>query len=258
MRVSFIIPHKGREELLAQTIKSILEIEHNDCQIEVIVVTQNTTLECSYAEQSGIPCKIIFRPEHETIAKLRNIGVSHSSGEYLAFIDADINLSQNWLMIMLNELYVKQDRVVVSSLQQCNPAAGNIEKIKVVFQITRADREVEYIGTSNLFMPRMIFKQAGGFPENIIVCEDYYFTQKVRQFGKLYVTSKASHIHLGEDKNYKEVFQKEIWRGQSNLPSMRNRKVTFLELPSILFPFWMTFFSFMALFFSIVGRFIFA
>lgn len=255
MVVSFIIPHKGREELLVQTIKSISAIEHNDHQIEVIIVTQNTTLECSYADQDGIPCKIIFRPEHETIAKLRNIGVSQSSGEYLAFIDADIDLAQNYLMVMLNELHVKQDRVAVSALQQCNPDAGNIEKMKVVFQITRADREVEYIGTQNLFMSRMVFEQAGGFPEDIVTCEDYCFTQKVRRFGELYVTSKTSYIHLGEDKNYREVLRKEIWRGQSSLPSLRNRKITFCELPGILLPFWMAFFSFMALFFSIVGRF---
>ena len=255
MTISFIIPHKGREELLALTIESIFAIEHGDYQVEVIIVTQNTTLEGSYSEQNGIPCKIIFRPEHETIAKLRNIGVSQSSGEYLAFIDADVDLSQNWLMVMLDELSVQQDRVIVSALQQSRSSAGSIEKIKVVFQMTRADKEVEYISTQNLFMPRTIFEQSGGFPENLITCEDYYFTQKVRQFGKLYVTSKTSYIHLGEDKNYREVFRKEIWRGQSNLPSMRNRKITFCELPSILIPLWIAFFSFMIVFFSIVGKF---
>ncbi|MBU0701857.1 glycosyltransferase family 2 protein [bacterium] len=255
MLVSFIIPHKGREELLIQTIESIFAMEHEDYQIEVIVVTQNATLECLYAEQKGISYKIIFCPEHKTIASLRNIGVSQSSGEYLAFIDADIDLSQNWLMVMLNELHAKQDRVAVSALQQCKSDAGSIEKIKVILQMSRADQEVEYIGTANLFMSRAIFEQAGGFPEDIVTCEDYYFTQKARQFGKLYVASKASHIHLGEDKNYREVFRKEMWRGQSNLPSMRNRKITFWELPSILLPFWMAFFSFVALFFSIVERF---
>ncbi|MEK7813984.1 MAG: glycosyltransferase family A protein, partial [Candidatus Desantisbacteria bacterium] len=227
MLISFIVPHKGREELLAITIESIFAMEHGDCQIEVIIVTQNTTLECSYAEQKDVPCKIVFRPEHETIAKLRNIGVSQSSGDYLAFIDADVILSQDWLMVLVNELDVKQELVAVSALQQCGSDAGNIEKIKVAFQMTRADREVEYIGTPNLFMSRTIFEQAGGFPEDIIACEDYCFTQRVRQFGKLYVTSKTAYIHLGEDKNYREVFRKEIWRGQSNLPSMRNRRITF-------------------------------
>ena len=52
MRVSVIIPHKGREELLEQTIQSVLGLDFDLQEIEIIVVTQNKTLECAQSFQN--------------------------------------------------------------------------------------------------------------------------------------------------------------------------------------------------------------
>ena len=83
--------------------------------------------------------------------------------------------------------------------------------------------------------------------QNLFKALDYYFTNEVHQIGELYCTSQASFIHLGEDKNYSELFRKEIWRGQSNLRSLRGRKIVLREIPSILTPLWQVFFLFGAL-----------
>ena len=85
-------------------------------------------------------------------------------GEYLAFIDADVQLSRNWLATMLHELEAKPERVLVSAIQQCGPDAGAVEKARVVLNNALADQEVEFLGTANLFMARRIFEKVGGFP----------------------------------------------------------------------------------------------
>jgi hypothetical protein len=54
--------------------------------------------------------------------------------------------------------------------------------------------------------------------------------------GELYYTSAASYIHLGEDKDYGEMFRKEIWRGQSNLLSAKGRRIPLSEIPSFIVP----------------------
>jgi glycosyltransferase involved in cell wall biosynthesis len=237
MRVSFIIPHKGREEMLKQTILSILALDAAEhISLEIIVVTQNAVLECPYAEQPNVRHTIIFRPGHETISALRNAGVKNATGDFLAFIDADIQLSANWLNTMLKELNAKAERVLVSAIQTCGPDAGIAEKARVALNNAGADQDVEFLGTANLFLPRDIFERTGGFPEDMVTCEDYYFTNKVHHMGELYVTSGASFIHLGEDKNLTELFRKEIWRGQANLQSIKARKLTMQELPSLLTP----------------------
>ena len=254
MLVSFIIPHKGREELLNLTMQSILNLEFDLEQIEIIVVTQNKKLEEFTICPNISSIKVVFRPEHETIASLRNTGGKIASGEYLAFLDADVQISRNWLVVMFAELETNSECVLVSAIQQSSPNSGIIEKIRVILNNISADRPVEFLGTANLFITRKIFEEVGGFPEEIITCEDYYFTNEVHQIGELYCTSQASFIHLGEDKSYSELFRKEIWRGQSNLQSLRGRKIVLREIPSILTPLWQTFFFLATILTVLLGK----
>ena len=254
MRVSFIIPHKGREELLKRTIQSIVDLDFDLQKIKIIVVTQNATLECAQFTQNGVHVNVIFRPESDTISALRNTGVEQSSSEYLVFLDADIHLSRNWLNCMFEELQAKPDRVLVSAVQRCAPEAGIIEKIWVTLNGSGADQAALFFNGRNLFMKRCVFQEAGGFPEHLTTCEDYYFTNKVSRLGEMYFTSQTSYIHLGEDKNYAELFRKEIWRGQSNLRSLTGRKLVLREIPSILIPLWQALFALIAVIATGVGH----
>ena len=236
MRVSFIIPHKGREEMLQQTIEGILALDFDLTQVEIIVVTQNAAL-AYQPPATGAAFKVIYRPANSTISASRNIGVQASSGEFLAFIDADIRLSKNWLNVMLAELQAKTGRVLTSAAQRCEPNAPRLEQIRTIMN-EAADTPVEFLDGRNLFLPRKIFDQTGGFPEHLITCEDYFFTHRVHQLGEMYRTSKATYIHLGEDKRYDEMFRKEIWRGQSNLQSLKGRPIPLREWPSVIAPLW--------------------
>ena len=245
MRVSFIIPHKGREELLRRTIEGILALDFDLSQIEIIVVTQNAELSYRH-EHPQVAFTAIFRPERETISALRNFGVKEASGDFLAFIDADIELSRNWLAVMFEEFEAKPGRVLISAVQRCEPDAPRLELIRTLQNAAAADVAVEFLDGRNLFLPRQTFEQVGGFPEHLVTCEDYFFTFKVHQLGEMYRTSKATYIHLGEDKRYDEMFRKEIWRGQSNLQSLKGRKIPLREWPSILSPLWIAIWTLVA------------
>ncbi len=238
MQVSFIIPHKGREELLQQTIQSIVQLEFDRQAVEILVVTQNEQIESLTAFEQIAALTIIYRPATETISALRNIGARQARGDYLAFIDADITLAPNWLAVMLAEMQAKPGRALVSSKQQAAAVAGVIEQMRVVMQNSTANQAVQFLDGRNLFVSREVFERAGGFPEHLVTCEDYYFTNSVHQLGEVFVSAQTSYVHLGEDKSFAELFRKEIWRGQSNLRSLRGRPLTLRELPSILIPFW--------------------
>ena len=58
----------------------------------------------------------------------------------------------------------------------------------------------------------------------------------VNQLGDLYYSSKANYVHLGEDKDFDEMYRKEIWRGQSNLQSLKGRQISLREIPSFVIP----------------------
>lgn len=233
--ITFIIPHKGREEFLSQTVASILSQNFDQTQFEILIITQNKSLEnMELFERSNIG--VHFQPENKTISALRNYGVTQAEGQYLAFLDADVQLSTNWLNCMISTLNENPDRVLTSAAQQNSLNAPPLERIRTALSNAELDCNVNFLPGRNLFLKRSTFEQVNGFPEHLITCEDYYFTDQVHQLGKLYYTSQATYVHLGEDKHYNEMYKKEIWRGQSNLQSIQGRNIPLREIPSFIIP----------------------
>ena len=237
MQVSFIIPHKGRFEMLTQTIKSISKQAFDLHNIEVIVVSQTPEIQQQVLLDSpSFNLRIFIRPESDTISALRNYGVTHAKGKYMAFLDADVWLSSNWTQQMIAELAAFPDRIISSAMQICDDNAPPLEQIRTSLSNAEIDTDVAFLPGRNLFLGKMSFEKIGGFPEHLITCEDYFFTDKAAKLGKLFYTSAATYIHLGEDKSYKTMFYKEIWRGQSNLQSISGRNIPLREWPSFIAP----------------------
>lgn len=235
--VSFIIPHKGRFEMLKETLRSISEQAYPLDKIEVIVVSQTPEIESTpLLDNNKLNLKTILLPESKTISALRNHGVTQAAGQHLAFLDADIFISPNWITCMLSHLHNGEERAIVSAMQICNPSAPPLEHIRTCLSNAELDTNVAFLPGRNLFLARHSFDKIGGFPEHLITCEDYFFTDKAAQLGNLYYTSDATYIHLGEDKVFSEMFKKETWRGQSNLQSIQGRRIPLREIPSFILP----------------------
>jgi len=258
MKISFIIPHKGRLEMLKETIASILSLNYDQSKIEVIVVSQNESLSSNELVSTDInnQISVTLADEDGTISKSRNIGAAEAKGEYLAFLDADINLSSNWIVVMLEEMNRDKQRKIVSAYQVCADDAPELEKLRTELSNAEVDVNVKFLPGRNLFLHKDTFKTVNGFPEHLITCEDYFFTDKVGELGDLFYTSKASYIHLGEDKEWDQLFHKEIWRGQSNLKSLSGRTVPLREYPSLLVPLWIFFFAITASISLLLGNFV--
>jgi glycosyltransferase involved in cell wall biosynthesis len=257
MKVSFIIPHKGRLEMLKETIISILNLDYEQSQIEVIIVSQNKTLvveELVGSIQTN-QVKIILADDKGTIAKSRNIGAEKADGDFLAFLDADINLSANWLIVMLDEIQKDDKRKIIASVQINSSQPSIVERIRTLMISATSDSNVDALAGANLFMNSKDFWLAEGFPEELTTCEDIYFTSKVAKIGLLYCTSKTNHVHLGEDKSWSQMFYKEIWRGQSNIKSLFGRSIPLREYPSLLVPIWIFFFAIIASISLLLGEF---
>ena len=236
IRVSFIIPHRNRTRMLVETIQSVMAQDCDTEQLEIILVTQDKEIANEVPEFSKVSnLKIIYRDLNDTISHLRNTGAAAANGEYLAFIDADIELSSNWVNEMLS--VIEQSDYILIGGVQCNSAnATAMEKIRTALSSSRKDSEVDFLPGPNLFMRRRDFKTSNGFPEHLATCEDYHFTNELSHRGRLYHSSRARFVHLGEDKSFAQMFAKEIWRSQSNIESMLERDFSIAEVPSLASP----------------------
>lgn len=239
--VSFVIPHMGREQLLIETLESIAllhkqDIDKQDIDLQVVVVSKNESFsEHIQGFKKSLKLILLNVKQSLTISEQRNLGVSHTSSDYLAFIDADIALSPDWLTKMLAILENKEI-VLASAIQVASESPTQLEYLRVVLSNLSIDCEMEFLPGRNLLLSRDTFTKSGGFPSDLVTCEDYVFTQRVSQYGKLFYSSKAQYVHLGEDKEFWPMAKKEVWRGQSNLASIKGRKVPLSEYPSFIAP----------------------
>jgi len=252
-RISFVIPHKGREQMLLHTLDSLAQLARPQSEWEVIVVSQNDDLSPELAERhSTIPLHVLFNRDGGTISYSRNLGARHAQGEYLAFLDADVALSPNWIDEMLRCL--ERPGVKLASAMQINgPDAPPLERIRTALSNADIDTYVAFLPGRNLFLHRDTYEQVGRWPEHLMTCEDYYFTDKVNQVGRLYYSSGAQYVHIGEDKAFGPMYEKEIWRGQSNLASLAGRRIPLREWPSFIVPLAIPALAAAALLFTLLG-----
>lgn len=238
IKTSFIIPHKGREDMLVDTIQSIANLDTPKTEFEVIIVSQNKSVsELVSSFGDSLELTVIYNEVERTISHSRNTGASAARGQFLAFLDADIQLAPDWLNIMSDELIKSSETALLFGTQAPPYNANSIEKIRSSLASATSGHLTESAPGANLFLSRVMFEKAGGFPENLRTCEDIYFTNKVSQYGALFHEPRAKFIHLGEDKSFIEMFRKEIWRGQSNVASLKGRTIPLREVPSFIVPF---------------------
>jgi glycosyltransferase involved in cell wall biosynthesis len=100
--VSIIIPTFNHPDALRRCLSSLADLAAGRPQFEVIVVDDGSTGNCAGIvadELAGLDWKFL-RQENRGPATARNLGASHARGRYLAFVDDDCSLPENWLVLV--------------------------------------------------------------------------------------------------------------------------------------------------------------
>jgi glycosyltransferase involved in cell wall biosynthesis len=103
--VSVIIPCHNHEKFLAKAIRSALTQEVE--QVEVIVVDDGSTDGSKAVAQGFAEIQYVYQ-KNGGPSSARNLGIDHSKGEFLVFLDAD-----DWLVegaLSTNVHYLQRDR----------------------------------------------------------------------------------------------------------------------------------------------------
>jgi mycofactocin glycosyltransferase len=130
-------------------------------------------------------------------AVARNLGAELARGQVLAFTDADVVASGDWLQ----RLHDASDGVacVAGSVANGTPdsVAGTVEYLVEFFDLSPARREPsEHGATCNLLVPRRLWAEHGPFPETMDGCEDTWLTTRLLQAGSLRFEPSAVVSHL--------------------------------------------------------------
>lgn len=234
MEFSIIIPAKNEEKNIGTCLDSINAMVFESCRFEVLVIDNGSSdLTVEIAKTKG--AKVYEKPDF-TIAGLRNFGVAEAKGEVLAFLDADCTVAPDWLTEASR--YLGNKEVVCFGCPPGIPADATWVQ-KAWFRIRERKGlvdEVEWLESMNMFVPRQAFSSAGGFNEQLVTCEDYDLSLRLKRFGRIIADPRIVAVHHGEASDIRHFFRKEHWRGTSNFQGLKSHGIRWREVPSLIIP----------------------
>ncbi|MCX7726456.1 MAG: glycosyltransferase [Chitinispirillaceae bacterium] len=193
--ISIIIPTFNRCDFLEKCLSSIKREITTSENVEIIVVDDGSFL--AYAKENKSICErysafYLKLDKNHGMAVARNRGVEICSGEWLVFIDDDIEVDIGWYT------------TAISILKNISPDIVAIEgKINAIGEGVW-DREVRnekgnaYL-TCHLIVRRNIFEKSGRFDEVFEkkgpYCEDHELAARLLQWGEIIFVEKLSVTH---------------------------------------------------------------
>lgn len=209
MKISVVIPTLNREKELVDSIEGVLKDDYKDFELIVVDQTEKHEPDTERALK-GLGSKIkLVHEEIKSLPHARNVGVAHSSGEVILFLDDDI-IPKPGLLTAHAARYgdYKVGGVggrIMAAGDENKPEPAKIATItpwgafKDYFYATHSE-EVETVRGANMSFRRDLYVKLGGFDENYVgnaMREETDFSFRLRKLGyKLIFEPKAEVFHL--------------------------------------------------------------
>ena len=234
--VSIIIPNKDHTRDLDMCLKSIMKNTYDN--YEVIVVENNSTepeTEEYYKNITNVcpKAKVLRWPGEFNFSSINNFGVKEAKGEYLLFLNNDIEaINNDWLDRMLG--FCQRDDVGIVGAQLLYPD-GIIQHAGVVigfgeiaghafvglhpdeckaFGRAMLTQDYSAVTAACLLTKKEIFDKVGGFDEEFKVAfNDIDYCLRVRELGKKVVYNSFAALTHYESKS----------RGAEDTPEKKQR-----------------------------------
>ncbi|MDB4265241.1 glycosyltransferase family 2 protein [bacterium] len=128
---SIIIPTYNREDLLRETLESV--IPNADPKVEIIVIDDGSTDESfAYLESLGSRVRV-FKQSNQGPGAARNLGIENATGDYLVFLDSD-DLFFPWTLDTIREVILAtQAKLVFGKPYRFTESAANCQQESLSF-----------------------------------------------------------------------------------------------------------------------------
>lgn len=232
--VSIIIPAKNEEHNIGKCLSALASIDYPKYEI-ILIDNGSTDKTIEVAKGYGA---IVFEKPELTISGMRNYGARHSSGDVLAFVDADVVVSKMWLRNAIMS-FDETDIGCVGCSPNIPEESTWVETIWHLQIKAMPQRETrKWLASMNMIVRRDVFFEMGGFNEALITCEDVDLGYRISTKYRIVSDKRIEAVHLGEAKSLKNLFRKEFWRGKSNYSGLFEHGLILSEVPSLFMPIW--------------------
>ena len=202
--VSVIIPMYNSETTIERALESVLYQTYPVSEI-IVVNDGSTDSSASIVSDYGKGVKLVNMSNHGA-ASARNVGIKHSSHEYIAFLDADDVWSKHKIMIQLKALNQEKDAGLVKCDSVVTDEEGFVDAFltnekNLNFSVRSRILDFDevfmkpYLGTPNVVIRRELLNALGGFDETLLKAEDVDLWIRACYLSKcIYVPRKLTYI----------------------------------------------------------------
>jgi len=214
--ITIIVPAYNKQEVIADTINSILNAEYPKEKLELIVIDDGS-VDNTYNEIKKFkdPRIRIFSTENGGKARALNFGIKKAKGELIACIDADTIITKNLLLKAASCFKDPEVTVAVPTLKPFRPK-NLLEKIQVVeYTIASFTRKILSYNQSLSAAPACsffrssFFKKHGGYDEGNLT-EDFEMALKVQSHNYKLVHMIDAIAYTDVPKNLRELSKQRI------------------------------------------------
>ncbi|MCL4418056.1 MAG: glycosyltransferase [Actinobacteria bacterium] len=228
--VSTVITTKNEEEVLERLLRSLIDQSYTN--IEIILVDNNSSDDTLKIAQKFKKVKIYqYGPERSA---QRNFGAGKSKGEYLLFLDADMELTpsviQNCVQVITEGNF---SGVVIPEESIASSFWGKIKAYERSFYSDKGDPVTD----AARFFKKEVFVKAGGYDESITGPEDWDLPDRIRESGYKIGRSSVKIYHHEHNISLLNLFKKKFYYGlnahrylqKHNIPLMGPKTIYFLR-----------------------------
>lgn len=200
-KVSVVIPMYNAQNFITECLNSCIEQTYSD--IEIIVVddgsTDNSVAIASVLPNKGRAIKIFRNVTNQGTAFSRNIGVAESTGEYVAFLDADDFLTKDSIAIRAAFLDAIPEIGIVAGhsyvLRDGNPHETDEDLANLRL------RHGKLVSSGTGMIRKRLIKKFGGFNSECVVNEDREF------WARMLVTNQIKAVKILQPVSFYRVHE---------------------------------------------------
>jgi GT2 family glycosyltransferase len=247
-KVSVVIPNYNGQRYLAECLDSLHCLDFPSDTYEIVIVDNASSDGSSEFISSNYPDVTLIQADRNLgFAGGCNLGIRHSRGEYIVFLNNDTKVDAAWLRELAATADSDPDIAIVGSklLFMHNPeeiqnagsyittrgGAGDIGFHQPDIGQYDTTRETAAVCGASMLVKRKLIEEIGGFDEDFFVYgEEIDFCYRVRLRGKKIVFNPESvvyHVHAGTLGEWSPFFTFHAFRNRL-LIHLKNSPVHFL------------------------------
>ena len=196
MKLSVVVPAFNEEKLLGTTLRHVRAglhgFDQNGWGTELVVCDNNSTDRTARVARTA-GARVVFEPVNQ-ISRARNAGAAAATGDWLLFVDADCAPSKE----LFEDLrYEMEKGDCVGGGCTVLLSRPRVDARLWVALWNALSRALSWAAGSFLFCQARVFRELGGFSEELYAAEEIDLSRRLKRVGRMVILHRHPLVTSG-------------------------------------------------------------